>query len=416
MTDDLNAPLGWDPPEKPPGAHRIGARLALALGGLAAATLLGVLWKNAVVLETSPVVVSLIEPAPPPPLQPIAAPPAPIPALTPSLASPRAADEDTPALSFGVRVRRGQDAASIGPRVIHVEPAETGVRLPPAPDPRVTETTSPGPLPRLGREGLRPMDVYARPFVTSTALRPDAPKIALIVGGVGLSPQGTAAAMAMPEAVTLAFPPYPEDIVALAARARARGHETLLQAPMEPFDYPRNDPGPHTLVADRARNDNDDLHWLMSRFAGYAGIINYLGGRFMADDAALTHTLAEIASRGLYFIDDGEARQSRLTAIAPELSLPHAVVDQTIDAHALPQAIDAALVQLELRAREKGAAIGFVNAAPQALERIGRFLAGLEKRGVALAPVSAVLAPSVVTQASPNIAQQETRKTMDKKP
>ena len=416
MTDDLNAPLGWEPSPKPKNAGRNGARLTVLLGGLAVATLAGALWRNAATPDASPVVVTLIEPAPPPPLQPTSAAPGPTAALTPSLAMSDAREADVAELASGVRVKRGPEAASTGPRIIHVEPAETGVRLPPAPDPRVAEAGAHGLLPRVSREGLRPMDIYARPFVTSTALRPDAPKIALIVGGVGLSPQGTAAAMAMPEAVTLAFPPYPEDIVALAGRARARGHETLLQAPMEPFDYPRNDPGPHTLVSDRAGKDNNDLHWLMSRFPGYAGIINYLGGRFMADDAALTGTLAEIASRGLYFIDDGEARQSRLTAIAPQLSLPHAVVDQTIDTHGLPQAIDAALAQLELRAREKGAAIGFVNAAPQALERIGRFLAGLEKRGVALAPVSAVLAPGAVTPASPNLARQETKTTMDKQP
>lgn len=414
MTDDLNAPLGWDPPEKPAAAQRIGFRRMLFLCGLAAAAMLGLLWRKATTPETPPAVVSLIEPAPPPP--PVATAPAQIPASTLSSASPVAPDDEALETSLGVRVRRGQDGGSTGPRVIHVEPAQTGVRLPPAPDPRVAETGPHGPLPRISREGLRPMDVYARPFVTSTALRADAPKIALIVGGVGLSPRGTAAALSLPEAVTLAFPPYPEDLPAVAARARARGHETLLQAPMEPFDYPRNDPGPHTLLVDRAGNDKDDLHWLMSRFAGYAGVINYLGGRFMADDAAFNTTLAEVASRGLYFIDDGESRQSRLTAIAPELSLPHAVVDTTIDAHALPQAIDAALAQLELRAREKGAAIGFVNAAPQALERIGRFVAGLEKRGMALAPVSAVLAPVVVTSGSPNMAIRETGKTMDKRP
>ena len=170
---------------------------------------------------------------------------------------------------------------------------------------------------------------------------------------------------------------------------------------MEPFDYPRNDPGPHTLVIDKAESGTDDLHWLMSRFSGYAGVINYLGGRYMADDAALGATLAEIERRGLYFIDDGEARQSRVAAIAPALSLPHAIVDVSIDARATPQSIDAALTQLELRAREKGAAIGFVNAAPMALAQVARFVGGLEKRGVALAPVSAILVPGALHSATP---------------
>lgn len=412
MTDDLNAPLGGAPPAKNGGRRPIGSRWSILLFGLAFAILISQLWRKAATPDPTPPVVTAIEPAPPPPaptaVAPVAVSPAP-----PS--PPEAANASDPETLSVVRVRRGPDAASTGPRIIHLEPAETGVRLPAAPDPRVTEAGAQGPLPRLGRDGLRPMDVYARPFVTSTALRPDAPKLALIIGGVGLNPQGTAAALALPEAITLAFPPYAADLAALAARARARGHETLLQAPMEPFDYPRNDPGPHTLLVDKAGGDIEDLHWLMSRFAGYVGVINYLGGRFMADDNALIGTLAEIAKRGLCFIDDGEARQSRVAAVAPALSLPHAVVDATIDAHAPAQTIDAALVRLELQAREKGVAIGFVNAAPSALALISRFVAGLEKRGVALAPVTAAVAPAIAAGAMPSVAPDPAKK-MEKTP
>jgi len=404
MTDDLNAPLGCDPPAKSAGPRRIDPRWALAAGGLVVATLVGVTlvgvtWRPSMAPDESRVIVTPIEPAPPPPPQPVAV--APTPVAPPAPPAPAVAEAGESEQAFGVRIRRGTDVATTGPRVIHIEPEESGLRLPPAPDARVAENSPLGPLPRVGRDGLRPMDVYARPFVTSTALRADAPKIALIVGGVGLNPQGTAAALALPEAVTLAFPPYASDLAASAARARARGHETLLQAPMEPFDYPRNDPGPHTLVVDKAGGDPGDLHWLMSRFSGYAGVINYLGGRYMADDAALGATLAEIERRGLYFIDDGEARQSRVAAIAPALSLPHAIVDVSIDARATPQSIDAALTQLELRAREKGAALGFVNAAPMALAQVARFVGGLEKRGVALAPVSAILVPGALPSATP---------------
>ena len=52
----------------------------------------------------------------------------------------------------------------------------------------------------------------------------------------------------------------------------------LLQVPMEPFDYPDNDPGPQTLLTSLDAGQNiDRLHWLMSRFQGYVGIVNYHG-------------------------------------------------------------------------------------------------------------------------------------------
>jgi hypothetical protein len=276
----------------------------------------------------------------------------------------------------GVKVTRNGSSGP-GPIIIQIEP-ESSVRLPPAPDRRVAEKSRFGLLPRIGSAGERPMDVYSRPFVTTAALRANAPKIALVVGGVGLNPATTEAAISeLPEAVTLAFAPYGDNIAAAAARARARGHETLLQAPMEPFDYPENNPGPHTLRVDAG--DLDDLHWLMGRFAGYAGIMNFMGGRFTSDEKALSPVLADIAQRGLFFLDDGAAPQSLVGSVA---------------------ALDAALAQLEAEARKSGSAIGFANAQGPTIARLARFAREVERRGVAIAPVSATLAPGGATAAA----------------
>ncbi len=287
--------------------------------------------------------------------------------------------------------RRGGEGATA--RIIRVEPA-SGVRLTPAPDRRVVEKGRYGLLPKIGAEGARPMDVYSRPFVTPTTIKADAPRIALVVGGVGLNPLSSLEAIdQLPEGVTLAFAPYGADIDRLAAQARARGHEALLQAPMEPFDYPQNNPGPHTLVTGAQDGGVDDLQWLMSRFAGYAGVMNYMGGKFTADETAMYGALSEISQRGLFFLDDGAAPQSVADAVATKLSLPHARVDVILDQRATPQSLDAALSQLEATARQKGVAIGFFNATSTAIARVARFARDLERRGVALAPVSAALAP-----------------------
>ena len=116
--------------------------------------------------------------------------------------------------------------------------------------------------------------------------KPDAPRIALIVGGLGVSASATADAIAkLPGAVTLGFVPYGTDVAALAARARDGGHEILLQVPMEPFDYPDNDPGPQTLLTSLTPQQNiDRLYWLMSRFQGYVGLTNTMGARFTASE------------------------------------------------------------------------------------------------------------------------------------
>ena len=99
------------------------------------------------------------------------------------------------------------------------------------------------------------------------------PVVSIVVGGLGVgAAKTTEAIMKLPPAVTLAFTPYGSDPGKLAERARAQRHEILLQIPMEPFDYPDNDPGPQTLLTTLGAEQNlDRLYWHLSRFQGNAG-------------------------------------------------------------------------------------------------------------------------------------------------
>ena len=59
--------------------------------------------------------------------------------------------------------------------------------------------------------------------------------------------------------------PYAEGLQGWIDLARANGHEVLLEIPMEPIDYPDNDPGPYTLLASaNAQEINRRLEWLLS--------------------------------------------------------------------------------------------------------------------------------------------------------
>ncbi|PPD42890.1 MAG: hypothetical protein CTY15_11505 [Methylocystis sp.] len=391
MTDELNDPLGRETPRPVAAAAPDAPRrwFPLALGGLVAAGALALYLAPRDPFGGEPYAVARIEPARPPE-------PAPAPPPQQTLA---AAGQATPpgetGLSeieqlSGVRVTRNGGGAGTA-RIIQIEPS-SGVRLTPAPDKRVAERGRYGLLPRIGQDGARPMDVYARPFVTGPNIKPDAPRIAVVIGGVGLNANSTLDAIdQLPEGVTLAFAPYGAELDRYVAQARARGHETLLQAPMEPFDYPQNNPGPHTLVTGAQDGGIDDLQWLMSRFSGYAGVVSYMGGRFMSDEPAMYSALGEVAQRGLFFLDDGASPQSVAAKVATKLSLPNARVDVVIDQRVTPQSMDAALAQLETQARDRGVAIGFANATPGAIARVARFARELERRGIALSPVSAVL-------------------------
>jgi polysaccharide deacetylase 2 family uncharacterized protein YibQ len=258
-------------------------------------------------------------------------------------------------------------------------------------DPRISESSRHGPLPKVGQDGSRASDIYAQP-VKAIAGKPDAPRIAIVVGGLGIGGTTTSDALGkLPGAVTLALAPYGSNLAQIAARARSDGHELLLQVPMEPFDYPDNDPGPQTLLTSLDPGQNvDRLQWLMSRFQGYVGIANTMGARFTASEPSLAPVLQETAKRGLLYLDDGSSQRSVAGQIAGASNVPFAKADLVIDAVPTPSEVDHALARLETMARERGFAVGMASALPVSIERIAKWAKAAESRGVLLVPISAV--------------------------
>ena len=150
--------------------------------------------------------------------------------------------------------------AEPAPQAAPAQPAPQ-VALAPAPDPALVEQSAFGPLPRIGADGREPWQVYARPFDTSD----QRPRVAIVISGLGRSAAATEAAIqGLPGAVTLAFLPYGQNLQHLINLARAAGHEILLNLPMEPIDYPINDPGPNTLLTALSIEQNQNrLNWVL---------------------------------------------------------------------------------------------------------------------------------------------------------
>lgn len=258
--------------------------------------------------------------------------------------------------------------------------------IPPA-DNRLIEKSKHGSIPKIAPDGVRPLDAYASPI--PVAGNADS-MIAIVITGLGVSASGTGDAISkLPAAITLGFVPYGNELTRWVARSRSTGHEVLLQIPMEPFDYPDNDPGPQTLTANAPKDQNiDRLHFFLSRSQGYVGVANLMGARFTANEDAVAAILAETAKRGLLFIDDGSSPRSISAKAATKTKAPFLKSDLVIDAKAEWADIDAALVRLEAIAAEKGVAVATASSLPVTIERIARWSQTLEARGIRLVPVS----------------------------
>ena len=246
-----------------------------------------------------------------------------------------------------------------------------------------------GQLPIVAADGRTVARSYARPF------RGDAskPKIAVVVGGLGFNARVTEAAIGqLPAEVTLSFVPYTADLQTWINRARAQGHEVLIELPMEPFDPEADDTGPQTLLATGSSRENiGRLENLLSRAVGYFGVTNYQGARFAASGQASAPIAQALKQRGLVFVGNALGPRTAFGVEAGRAGLPFTSADRIIVVQQDAEKIDEQLLNLEALALQNGSALGSGFAFPVTIDQIEDWAQNLSMRGYVLAPASAVM-------------------------
>jgi polysaccharide deacetylase 2 family uncharacterized protein YibQ len=263
------------------------------------------------------------------------------------------------------------------------------VPMAPAPSAGLIEDSRRGPLPRVASDGRTPWQTYARPFFHDDKR----PRIALVIGPLGISANATLRAIeGLPGAVTLAFSSSAGQLGGWVDRARRLGHEVMLDLPTEPADFPRNDPGPNTLLVslDGDRNQQRLLD-AFGRVTGYVGVLSLSGNRFTGAPDSVRPILAEANRRGLMFLDARVGARSIAAREATKIGLPRAIADARIDDVPSAAAIDARLRMLEEAARLDGAAVGIAQPYPVTLDQLGEWIKTLEGKGIVLAPITALV-------------------------
>ena len=298
----------------------------------------------------SPVAVATIETPPPVPATP-SAPQSPVPLAVVAAPPPSTPDSTTVEVQNGVKIVRFNPSAAHGLTEIPVPPTGDTAGLAPAPDPRVSESSPYGPLPRLGIGGMRPADVYGRPAATGTA----GPRLALLLTGMGANQLATAdAARRLSADASFGFAPDVADPAAQVAETRKAGHEVLLDL--------------SAAATTDGANALNGLHREMAAYPGYAGVL--------AGPAAAPEGMRDIAARGLLLLGEGAA--------------PSLAADATADAAGNPAAFAAALARLVAVAKDRGTAMGTIAHASAATAQIAAFIGTLDQAGIRLVPVSAL--------------------------
>jgi len=218
----------------------------------------------------------------------------------------------------------------------------------------------------------------------------DRPRIGVLVTGLGLNRGVTAAAIAdLPPEITLSFSPYAPDLAAWIDAAHAYGHEAMIDLPLQPRNYPQDDPGPLGLLTALNKDENlRRLGELLKGADGVAGLATQFGDRFLADPAALRPVLSELGQRGLGLIVTADIEETvKDMADAPL----HMRVDETLPQDASRQALTAEVEALLGTARAKGTVLTAVPAYPLSIAALTSLAAAAKDRGMAVVPATTFL-------------------------
>lgn len=287
---------------------------------------------------------------------------------------------------------RHEPAAAVLADLPGAVPLQTTAPLPANPPPHVVEAA-----PEVAEVVAEPAEAAPAPPETPAAPAPPAipsgPKIVLLLADAGANPALTRRAIEqLPPEVAFGFNPYPKGLPALAAAARAKGHEIWLGLPMEPQRYPQVDPGPQALLLNSTPERNlKRLEWVLARIEGEVGLYSIMGSAFTTREAALAPILAAVAEKELPFLDSRASGKTQSRQIARKLNLPLLVNDSFIGSPATEHAINEQLATLERLAKSRGLAVGVIEPSTLVLTQLENWFPHLKRKGITLTPPRALL-------------------------
>jgi hypothetical protein len=244
------------------------------------------------------------------------------------------------------------------------------------------------PIMKPGREPAVP------PEETQPSPRPERAKIAVIIDDVGYPSSTLEGFLDFKGKLTFSILPFQSDTAHAARRLHQRGFELMVHIPMEPLNFPTQNPGEPALFISDSRNQIEEkLDRMIGTIPHVKGANNHMGSRATQDPELMFWTLSFLQQRGLYFVDSLTSAQSRAYGISHILEIPSVKRDVFLDNHRDYFSIKGQFEEVKEIARSRGGAVAIGHLQSENLLRVlNEELCRLEEQGLELVFVSEVAA------------------------
>jgi polysaccharide deacetylase 2 family uncharacterized protein YibQ len=210
-------------------------------------------------------------------------------------------------------------------------------------------------------------------------------RLAILLDDGGQKLDLVSTAGALPTEIGFAILPFLPKSAETAVALHEAGHEIWLHLPMEPENYPANDPGPGAVLMAMTPDDlRTTIHSAINNIPHAVGVNNHMGSKATADLKTMTWIMQELKTRGMAFIDSRTTVHTVAEEAARAQGVPtnrrHVFLDNERSAAAIRVQLDEAVY----RSRMEGEIIAIGHLDKVTIEVLSQELPGLSGRGADL--------------------------------
>ncbi|HOV16197.1 MAG TPA: divergent polysaccharide deacetylase family protein [Candidatus Cloacimonadota bacterium] len=196
-------------------------------------------------------------------------------------------------------------------------------------------------------------------------------------------------------AVCFAILPDAKYAVEAMRKATQKGHETLIHVPMEPINYPKENPGDNAIFIHNSPTENARrMEHFINKLPACIGVNNHMGSLATSDEPTMQTVMQVLRKHNLVFVDSRTSNSSIAYTVAQKNLVPAFKRDVFLDEPDLSSAtLNKKLSECLSLAQKQPFVIAIMHCHTQEhLVYLQKFIAQAKQKGFRLEPISGLSA------------------------
>lgn len=212
-----------------------------------------------------------------------------------------------------------------------------------------------------------------------------APIIAIVIDGVGfLNPQSK---LDLPNQITLGMPSY-VPFKEYEYNSKIMKHNIVLNIPLEPINYPEEDPDPGALLSNNDEIENFlKLNAVLEKSKNYKAVYSSNDDKYTSSKKETENLLLALKNKKLIYLSGLVDKKALVYELAKQMRYNILGNDVILDSVISRDEISEKLAELEEVATSHGAAIAFGNSYPLTVEMLNEWIPTLVNKGIKIVPI-----------------------------